>query len=108
MSLGLEAEAARRLAVGTLYGAGMLAQASDGDSFGADSSDSAAYMVSKLLPFSRYFVYAEVGEKNSPGTTRLWAAYQDIASDHFNMATVGGRDEVYPALAKLFQREQPA
>jgi hypothetical protein len=84
------------------------AQASDGDSFGADSSDSAAYMVSKLLPFSRYFVYAEVGEKNSPGTTRLWAAYQDIASDHFNMATVGGRDEVYPALAKLFQKEHSA
>jgi pyrroline-5-carboxylate reductase len=31
VSLGLEAEAARRLAVGTLYGAGLLAQGSDGD-----------------------------------------------------------------------------
>jgi len=31
VSLGLEHEAARRLAVGTLYGAGVLAQASDGD-----------------------------------------------------------------------------
>jgi pyrroline-5-carboxylate reductase len=31
VSLGLEREAARKLAVGTLYGAGQLAQASDGD-----------------------------------------------------------------------------
>jgi pyrroline-5-carboxylate reductase len=31
VSLGLEGEAARKLAVGTLYGAGLLAQASDGD-----------------------------------------------------------------------------
>ena len=31
VALGLEPEAARKLAVGTLYGAGMLAQASDGD-----------------------------------------------------------------------------
>jgi len=31
ISLGLESEAARRLAVGTLYGAGLLAQAGDGD-----------------------------------------------------------------------------
>lgn len=31
VGLGLEGEAARKLAVGTLYGAGLLAQASDGD-----------------------------------------------------------------------------
>jgi len=31
VGLGLEADAARKLAVGTLYGAGLLAQASDGD-----------------------------------------------------------------------------
>jgi len=31
IALGLEGEAARKLAVGTLYGAGLLAQASDGD-----------------------------------------------------------------------------
>jgi uncharacterized sporulation protein YeaH/YhbH (DUF444 family) len=84
------------------------AQASDGDSFGADSTESSTYLLSQLLPLSRYFVYAEVGEKASPGSTRLWAAYDDIESEHFNMATVGARDEVYPALAKLFQKEQPA
>jgi uncharacterized sporulation protein YeaH/YhbH (DUF444 family) len=82
------------------------AQASDGDSFGGDSTESSAYLLSNLLPFSRYFVYAEVGDRPLQGSTSLWAAYRDIDSDHFNMATVSARNEVYPALAKLFQREQ--
>lgn len=82
------------------------AQASDGDSFGSDSTDSAAYLRSQLLPHSRYYVYAEVGESTDQGPSSLWSAYRGIASGHFNMAAVRGRDEVYPALAKLFQREQ--
>jgi uncharacterized sporulation protein YeaH/YhbH (DUF444 family) len=81
------------------------AQASDGDSFGGDSTESSAYLYNQLLPFSRYFVYAEVGDRPVHGTTSLWAAYRSIDSDHFNMATVSARNEVYPALAKLFQRE---
>jgi uncharacterized protein len=84
------------------------AQASDGDSFGEDSTESSAYLLSQLLPASRYFVYAEVGGGSSPGLTSLWTAYSGIECDHFNMATVTGRNEVYPALAKLFQKEQPA
>jgi uncharacterized sporulation protein YeaH/YhbH (DUF444 family) len=83
------------------------AQASDGDSFGTDSSESSAYLIATLLPESRYFVYAEVGEGLSNVPTNLWAAYRDIQSEQFNMATVKGRNEVYPALAKLFQKEQP-
>jgi uncharacterized sporulation protein YeaH/YhbH (DUF444 family) len=82
------------------------AQASDGDSFGADSTESSAYLRTQLLPFARYFVYAEVGDRSAQSSTSLWAAYRSIESDHFNMATVSGRDEVYPALAKLFQKEQ--
>ena len=81
------------------------AQASDGDSFGADSSESSGYLLSKLLPLSRYFVYAEVGGGPEQGATSLWSAYQSIESDRFNMATVSARNEVYPALAKLFQKE---
>ena len=84
------------------------AQASDGDSFGTDSTDSSAYLLSQLLPFSRYFVYAEVGERPETGFTSLWSAYSEIRAEHFNMATVRSRGEVYPALAKLFQREQVA
>ena len=83
------------------------AQASDGDSFGADSTDSSAYLIAELLPKSRYFVYAEVGEGSSNTPSSLWTAYSGIQSEQFNMATVKGRDEVYPALAKLFQKEQP-
>jgi uncharacterized protein len=83
------------------------AQASDGDSFGDDSTESSAYLLSQLLPVSRYFVYAEVGDATR-GSTTLWSAYSAIVCEHFNMATVGGRNEVYPALAKLFQKEQPA
>lgn len=83
------------------------AQASDGDSFGADSTESSAYLIAQLLPESRYFVYAEVGDGSSNAPTRLWTAYQGIRSQQFNMASVRGRNEVYPALARLFQKEQP-
>ncbi len=81
------------------------AQASDGDSFGGDPTESSAYLLSRLLPLSRYFVYAEVGDKLVQDSTSLWTAYRSIDSDHFNMATVSDRNEVYPALAKLFQKE---
>jgi uncharacterized protein len=84
------------------------AQASDGDSFGEDSSESSAYLLSQLLPAARYFVYAEVGEAAAQESSTLWTAYRGIESDHFNMATVTARNEVYPALAKLFHQEQPA
>jgi hypothetical protein len=84
------------------------AQASDGDSFGTDSTESSAYLLSQLLPSSRYFVYAEVGEGAAPESSALWTAYRAIEGDHFNMAKVTSRSEVYPALAKLFHTEQPA
>jgi uncharacterized sporulation protein YeaH/YhbH (DUF444 family) len=81
------------------------AQASDGDSFGGDSTESSAYLRSQLLPLARYFVYAEVGDGPMQGATTLWSAYQSIESDRFNMGSVHARNEVYPALAKLFQKE---
>jgi uncharacterized sporulation protein YeaH/YhbH (DUF444 family) len=81
------------------------AQASDGDSFGGDSTESSAYLRSQLLPLARYFVYAEVGDGPMQGATTLWSAYQSIKSDRFNMGSVRARNEVYPALAKLFQKE---
>jgi hypothetical protein len=84
------------------------AQASDGDAFGTDAAESTAYLLSELLPFARYFVYAEVGEAATQESSSLWTAYRGIESEQFNMATVNARNEVYPALAKLFQKEQPA
>jgi hypothetical protein len=81
------------------------AQASDGDSFGGDSTESSTYLCTQLLPLSRYFVYAEVGSNPLQETTSLWSAYRTIESERFNMASVNARNEVYPALAKLFKRE---
>lgn len=81
------------------------AQASDGDSFGADSAESSGYLHSQLLPLARYFVYAEVGGGPGQSATSLWSAYRSIESERFNMAAVSARNEVYPALAKLFQKE---
>jgi uncharacterized protein len=83
------------------------AQASDGDAFGEDSGESSNYLLAELLPHSRYFVYAEVGETATRDSS-LWTAYSGIASEQFNMAALTARNEVYPALAKLFQKEQPA
>jgi len=77
------------------------AQASDGDAFGEDSTESSVYLLSQLLP-------AEVGEALAQESSSLWTAYRGIESDHFNMATLTARNEVYPALAKLFQKEQAA
>ena len=84
------------------------AQASDGDSFGEDSTESSAYLRTRLLPLARYFVYAEVGDTPALGLTSLWSAYREIHSERFNMANVRNRNEVYPALAKLFKQEQTA
>lgn len=84
------------------------AQASDGDSFGTDALHSANFLREQLLPAARSFVYAEVGEGILPGSSTLWRAYGDIENDHFNMAAVSQRNAVYPALAKLFQKEQVA
>ena len=82
------------------------AQASDGDAFGTDALHSSNFLTSTLLPAARYFVYAEVGEGILPGSSSLWKAYGAVQSDHFNMATVSARNAVYPALAKLFRKEQ--
>ncbi len=83
------------------------AQASDGDSFGDGFDGVVGVFDCAALARSRYFVYAEVGEESSNTPTSLWTAYRAIQSEQFNMATVKGRNEVYPALAKLFQKEQP-
>jgi len=70
------------------------AQASDGDSFGADSTDSSAYLLSKLLPFSRYFVYAEVATRR-PGTDQPLVRLQRHRGRSFQHGGGAQREEVY-------------
>jgi uncharacterized protein len=80
------------------------AQASDGDAFGADGPQSRTFLVEELLPMLRYFVYAETNEGDNENTS-LWRAYEDISSPDFNKARIRSRSDVYPALAKLFAKE---
>ncbi len=81
------------------------AQASDGDSMGMDPIQSRTFLTERLLPLSRYFVYAETNEYAQTNTA-LWNAYAAIDHAGFNMAAVANRSEVYPALVKLFERER--
>lgn len=80
------------------------AQASDGDSMGNDPGQSRDFMLNDLLPLTRYFVYAETNE-NSDANTSLWNAYEGIERNNFNMAAVTSREDVYPALVRLFAKE---
>lgn len=79
------------------------AQVSDGDAFGADPEKSRICIQEQLLPKVRYFAYVEVPD--SSRVSPLMHAYQRILDPNFAMATVTGRNEVYPVLRELFVRE---
>lgn len=80
------------------------AQCSDGDSFGNDSHQSVQFLTDKLLPLTRYFVYAETNETGGANTS-LWTAYRQAPDALFKMTKIHSRAEVYPALADLFAKE---
>ncbi len=83
-----------------IYGA----QCSDGDAFGADPEKSRNLLSKVLLPALRYFAYIEVPDDQEE-LTPLSSAYSQIVSDHFAMKQVHTRQDVYPVLRELFQRE---
>ena len=83
-----------------IYGA----QVSDGDAFGADVERSRAFLAGKLLPLCRYFSYVEVPDRvDSP--TPLGLSYGSIRDERFATSSIFERNEVYPALRSLFQKE---
>ena len=89
------------------------AQISDGDAFGDDPHESRTFLTETLLPLSRYFVYAETASTSMASAlgrdgsgTPLWQAYQDLPGERFDMTTMTSRADVYPALARLFGREE--
>jgi len=82
-----------------------LAQASDGDAFGADAGKSARYVDENLLPLLRYFAYIEVGEGNDPRDSSLWASYVTVKRENFSMRHVGEKGQIYPVLRDFFQKE---
>jgi uncharacterized sporulation protein YeaH/YhbH (DUF444 family) len=84
-----------------------VAQASDGDAFGADAGKSARFLREVLLPLSRYYAYVEVPDSADGRASSLWAEYEALAEgvEHFAVRKVTRRDEIYPVFRELFRRE---
>ena len=81
------------------------AQASDGDSFGADAGRSARFLSENLLPAARYFAYIEVPDSLESRKSSLWAEYEQKAAPHFAMRRIHERGEIFPVFHELFRKE---
>lgn len=85
-----------------------IAQASDGDAFGADPARSARFLRDRLLPSTRYYTYLELaGESDSDRASALWAEYARVATEAGNLAMrrATRRDEIYPVFRELFRKD---
>jgi len=101
-------ELAHRIACERYAGGGWnlyLAQASDGDAFGADAGKSARFVEQSLLPLLRYFAYIEVCNSDDSHASSLWAGYETVDSENFAKRRVGQRTEIYPVFRDLFKKE---
>lgn len=81
------------------------AQASDGDSFGADAGKSARFLAEHLLPATRYFAYIEIPDSQEARKSSLWAEYEQKLEPHFVMRRICERGEIYPVFHDLFKKE---
>jgi len=81
------------------------AQASDGDSFGADAVKSARFLADKLLPATRYFAYIEVPDAREARKTSLWSEYEHKAQAHFAMRRIHDASEIFAVFHDLFKKE---
>lgn len=81
------------------------AQASDGDSFGADAGKSARFLSEFLLPATRYFAYIEIPDSLEARKSSLWAEYEQRAEPHFAMRRISERGEIFPVFHDLFKKE---
>jgi uncharacterized sporulation protein YeaH/YhbH (DUF444 family) len=84
------------------------AQASDGDSFGADAARSARYLSEHLLPASRYFAYIEIHDTHDVRKSSLWAEYEREPAEHFVMRRISERGEIFSVFHELFRKEAAA
>lgn len=84
-----------------IYGA----QASDGDAFGHDPEESTSYLITQILPWTRYFAYVETPDGTGGSPSSLWASYGTVASDRFAMRAVTSRAEIYSVFAGLFRKQ---
>ena len=85
-----------------------VAQASDGDAFGADPARSARFLREHLLPSTRYYTYLEIaGAEGDDRPSSLWMEYQALANatDNFAMRKASQRDQIYPVFHDLFRKD---
>ena len=82
------------------------AQASDGDAFGSDTTESAAFLENALLPQTRYFAYIEIPDHANANPSRLWHKYQRTTSSNFAMRRVSQRRDIYPVFRELFKKSE--
>ncbi|MBS0325744.1 MAG: YeaH/YhbH family protein [Proteobacteria bacterium] len=85
-----------------------VAQASDGDAFGADPARSARFLRDRLLPAARYYTYLELAAESDSGrSSTLWAEYARVADEAGNLAMrrATRRDEIYPVFRELFRKD---
>ncbi|MHB8493791.1 MAG: YeaH/YhbH family protein [Casimicrobiaceae bacterium] len=85
-----------------------VAQASDGDAFGADPARSARFLREKLLAATRYYTYLELADPRSADRpSALWSEYERVAesADNFAMRRATGGDQIYPVFRDLFRKD---
>lgn len=94
-----------------------IAQASDGDNYGADTARCQAILEEHLLLLAQYMVYVEMSDGmmeyfrmhgwGGDATSDLWRCYKGIAdrNQHFKMKTVGNKTEIYPVFRELFEKK---
>jgi uncharacterized sporulation protein YeaH/YhbH (DUF444 family) len=85
-----------------------VAQASDGDAFGADPARSARFLRERLLPATRYYTYLELTAPDARArASSLWAEYEPLvgAAGNFAMRRASERGEIYPVFRDLFRKE---
>ncbi len=85
-----------------------VAQASDGDAFGADPARSARFLRERVLPATRYFTYLELASPQSGDrASSLWAEYERVAeaTDNLAMRRADSREQIYTVFRELFRKE---
>lgn len=85
-----------------------MAQASDGDAFGADPARSARFLRERLLPATRYYTYLELASASAfDRPSALWAEYERLSEPGgpFAMKRASAREQIYPVFRELFRKE---
>lgn len=82
---------------------------SDGDNWGEVDNQRCLELVRSMLGICNVFGYGEIQEGGRRSLSTLMSTFSTVEDPHFIGVTIGGREDVYPALRKFFStREQLA